>query len=374
MSATAPAPARMPLATRGATKKTIQDVIQSDRVRTQVALAIPKHMDPDRMLRVMLTTVNGNFKLQKCSEASLLNALMKCSQYGLEPDGRHAHLIPYGEQVQLIFDYKGIVSLVRRSGEVSDIHCDVVYENDQFEFSHGVNGILYHKPALKGERGEPYYAYSFVKLKDGTPSYEGMRLDEILAVRDRSQGYQAYVNGTAKQSPWVDNLAEMCKKTAFKRHSKWLPFSASLVEAIHADDDPKDVDSARFRAAKPVFATPLTALPDLPQAEQAEAVDGEPEPLPVKELVKPKPDKRKPAPADTPAETQPADRPALVRLMELMDPDKINESEVLAIARRRNLADDGHQELWELTTDTLEAILRDWEVWRSQILIDRKGP
>jgi len=34
---------------------------------------------------------------------------MNCSALGLEPDGRRAHLIPYGRDVQLIVDYKGIV-------------------------------------------------------------------------------------------------------------------------------------------------------------------------------------------------------------------------------------------------------------------------
>jgi hypothetical protein len=39
-------------------------------------------------------------------------ALLDLSTFGLEPDGRRAHLIPFGDEVQLILDYKRLVELV----------------------------------------------------------------------------------------------------------------------------------------------------------------------------------------------------------------------------------------------------------------------
>ena len=41
-----------------------------------------------------------------------------------------AHLIPYGNEVTLILDYKGLLELVRRSGDVVSIRSELVCEND----------------------------------------------------------------------------------------------------------------------------------------------------------------------------------------------------------------------------------------------------
>lgn len=228
-------------------------------MKDQIAAALPKHMSPDRMIRVMLTAINSNPKLLACTQESLLAALMKCSQYGLEPDGRHAHLIPYKDHCQLIFDYKGMVSLVRRSGDVTDIHCDVVYEKDEFEYSFGSEGGLRHKPNLKDQdRGEIMCAYSFVRLKDGGVSYEVLPWWEIEKVKENSQGYKAFKSGSTQSNPWESNWSEMAKKTAFRRHSKWLPLSFELQEQL-ADD--ADSEESRFAAAKPVIASAPFELP-----------------------------------------------------------------------------------------------------------------
>lgn len=260
-------------------RKDMLTFLQSDSIKNQVALALPRHMKPDRMIRVMLTAINSTPRLLNCSRESLLAALMKCSQYGLEPDGRHAHLIPYGDQVQLIFDYKGLVDLVRRSGEVTDIHCDVVYDADEFEYSFGSGGKLYHKPNLREQnRGAIYCAYSFVKLKDGAVSYDVMSTHEINAVRDASQGYQAFKSGKTRSNPWDSFWNEMAKKTVFRRHTKWLPLSSELKEKVNADDDLAQTEEARLKNAKQVFpvADEMMALPSgdtaaaTPSADSAE--------------------------------------------------------------------------------------------------------
>lgn len=263
-----------------ANRRDVISLLQSDDVKSKVALALPRHMRPDRMIRVMLTTVNNNPKLLNCSRESLLAALLKCSQYGLEPDGRHAHLIPYGDQVQLIFDYKGLVDLVRRSGEVADIHCDVVRETDEFEFSYGDGGKLVHKPNLKTtERGPIFCAYSYVKLKDGYQSYEVMSVDEVEAIKERSSGYQAWKSGKVKSSTWETDWNEMAKKTVFRRHTKWLPLSSELREKIHDDDDgitPKQ----GFAGAKPVFDSATLLDVSLPSEQSAESPEPEIKPEP----------------------------------------------------------------------------------------------
>lgn len=207
------------------------------QMKDQFAMALPKHITPDRFLRVALTAINKNPKLGNCTKESLLACLLDCSQIGLEPDGRKAHLIPYGNQCTLIVDYKGLVELVRRSGEIADIHADIICKNDMFEYSYGTNSTLIHKPNL-ADRGEFLGAYSFVKLKDGAFSFEVMGSKEIENVRKRSKA--------ANLGPWVTDSPEMAKKTVFRRHSKWLPLSSeyqeALQKAIEKDFDlPKDI-------------------------------------------------------------------------------------------------------------------------------------
>lgn len=244
------------------------------RMKAQFAMALPKHITPDRFMRVALTAINKTPKIGQCTRESLLACLMDCSALGLEPDGRKAHLIPYGDKCTLIIDYKGLVDLARRSGEIADIHADVVCANDTFEYSFGSEGKLNHKPKL-GDRGDVVAVYSFAKLKDGSTSYEVMDRDEVEAIRNRSKAGNA--------GPWKTDWNEMAKKTVFRRHSKWLPVSSEkLAEALEKDFDlPSDIVDMSG-VGKPVVREPKAiteAAPEdggvLTEEEKAQAIAAE---------------------------------------------------------------------------------------------------
>ncbi len=245
------------------------------RMKEQFALALPKHITPDRFTRVVLTTINKNPKLASCTKESLLACLMDCSALGLEPDGRKAHLIPYGNACTLIVDYKGLVDLARRSGEISDIHADVVCANDAFEYSFGSEGKLIHKPNLT-DRGEVVAAYSFAKLKDGSSSYEVMNKAEIEAIRARSKAGNA--------GPWKTDWNEMAKKTVFRRHAKWLPVASDKIqEALDKDfDGPGDlldtskVGKPEVREPKAIEAAPVDGLTEEEKRQALEAENKRP--------------------------------------------------------------------------------------------------
>lgn len=223
--------------------KTIRDLIASDKFKDQVSLALPKHCTPDRFARVALTALNRTPKLAECTQQSLLQCLMDLSALGLEPDGRRAHLIPYGDKATLVIDYKGLVELAIRSGEISTIHADVVCENDVFVFNMG--RIEKHEIDFKKPRGNMYAAYSHVVMKDGSVKDEVMGKEDIDAIRKRSR--------SANSGPWVTDYNEMAKKTSFRRCSKWLPLSAELREKIEKDDEPLNVtpDAARSEPLNP---------------------------------------------------------------------------------------------------------------------------
>lgn len=259
--AVAATPAQNKLAAQA--KATTMDLLKGDAFRDRIVNALPKHLTPDRMIAVALTCINKTPKLAHCDQGSFFQAMLNLSQLGLEPDGRRAHLIPYGDQVQLIIDYKGLVELAMRSGQVSNIHADVVCDADVFEYDMG--DIKTHKIDFKKERGEMYAAYSICTFKDGTRKCEVMSKSEVEKIRSRSRA--------GKAGPWVTDFNEMAKKSAFRRLSKWLPLSPEVRDAFDKDDDvPRDI-TASVRVSSPL------ARVELPDAggETKEAAPTEPD-------------------------------------------------------------------------------------------------
>lgn len=213
--------------------QTLKALITGEQFKSQLALVTAKHVTPERIVRVALTAMLKNPKLAECDQASFCLAILNLASYGLEPNGRQAHLIPFENRAkgivecQLILDYKGIAELVMRSGLVSNIHADIVCENDEFIYETGV--LTKHKANYRQGRGKVYAVYTLVRMKDGTEKCDVMSLEEVEAIRARSK--------SGKSGPWVSDWNEMAKKTVFKRCSKWLPLSPEIRDAIEGDND-----------------------------------------------------------------------------------------------------------------------------------------
>jgi recombination protein RecT len=255
---------------------TLRDKLNNPAQLQEIARALPKHMNADRMARVTLTQMTRTPKLAECEPASFFQCLMTCSQWGLEPDGRHAHLIPFENrkrgvvECQLIIDYKGFVQLAMRTGNIASIHCDSVCENDEFDYDCGE--VLRHKIDFRKPRGEAYAFVCIIKMKDGGKKCEVMTRDEVDAIRKRSR--------SANNGPWVTDFNEMAKKTVFRRASKWIELSSEIRDAFDHDD--KDYVDGRVTARQTAAITTaddLTAMLAKPQqtaiaeTSNAEAID-----------------------------------------------------------------------------------------------------
>lgn len=223
--------------------KDLRSLLKSDTVREQIALALPKHMDADRMARVALTACNKTPNLLKCDTTSVLTALMTCSACGIEPDGRNAHLIPYGTTCQLIIDFKGYVILAKRNG-LKNIFGDVVCQNDTFEWNRDESGLHFnHEYDFKKPRGEMYAAYVIWNEASGDFCGEIMQKEEIDAIRKRSR--------SSGSGPWVSDYNEMAKKTVIRRASKKWDITPEIRDAIEADDQSFERDVSPEATAKP---------------------------------------------------------------------------------------------------------------------------
>lgn len=207
--------------------KTIFDVIQAGA--KQFATALPKHINSDRFVRIAITTIRQNPKLAQCNQESLLGALMVSAQLGLEPGVLgQCYLIPYGRECQFQIGYKGMIELLRRSGQLKDIYAYSVYENDEFEMTYGLNRDLKHKPNLQ-DRGNFIGCYCVAVLKDDARAFEYMTKEEIEAHGKKFS--KTYGNG-----PWKTDFEAMAHKTVVKKMLKWLPLSVEFLEMANKDE------------------------------------------------------------------------------------------------------------------------------------------
>lgn len=253
---------------------TIRDHLRSDKFRERIASVMPKHCTSDRMIAVALAAVSRTPQLQdkRLDQASFFKAMMACSELGLEPDGRLAHLIPFNNrkrnciEVQLIIDYKGLVQRAYRSGEVTRIHADVVYKEDEFDYQLGK--VVSHRPFyLNGiaDGGPVIGAYCVVEMKNGAEKHEFMPTKDIESVRNRS------ANGKSDKSPWASDWNEMAKKTVFRRAEKWIPSSAEWRSALELDGDRLEAPVSNAPAVPRINLTPTPEPPKLTE-ESPEAI------------------------------------------------------------------------------------------------------
>ena len=88
-----------------------------ERMKPQMALAIPRHMSVDRMARLAMTAFSTNKDLQNCRTDSILGSLMTATQLGLEPGiNGQGYLIAYKGNCTFVPGWKGLVDLVARAG------------------------------------------------------------------------------------------------------------------------------------------------------------------------------------------------------------------------------------------------------------------
>ena len=152
------------------------------RVEPEIAKAIPaevqKVLSTERMIRLTLTLFRDTPKLQECSPESIVAALIKSAQLGLEPDGElgAGYLIPRWNKKkgcrEAIFQrgMQGNLQLLYRTGLVKgSVQAHVVYEaevkNGYFTWEEGLEPKLSHKPMVSREpRGDIVLAYARAEL------------------------------------------------------------------------------------------------------------------------------------------------------------------------------------------------------------------
>lgn len=242
----------------------LKDIIKGEAFKGCVSSFFDDEKNRERFLQVAVNATVKTPALLNCDRNSFLNALMQLASFGLNPDGRNAHMIPYGKTCTLIIDYKGLVTLALRSPRVSKVEAFVVYKNDTFRLTNGEVEHIVDNPF--GDRGEVVGYYAVCQFNDGVKKFEVMSKAEVDAVRKRSRA--------SNNGPWVTDYDEMAKKTVFKRLTKWLPVTPELTAAVQKDDEEYENKRVVRKVTQDLDFGDETEEPDeTAEAEKAEVVD-----------------------------------------------------------------------------------------------------
>lgn len=235
---------------------TLYDLVNSEDAKSQLAIALPKHLDASRFTRIVLTELRKTPALLQCTPQSFTAAVIQAAQLGLELGSGlgYAYLIPYKDTCQLIIGYKGLIDLARRSGSLAKIAAYVVYEHDFFDYELGDDEKILHKPGM-GDRGKPVAVYAIAKLTNGEVQREVMSVHQVEVIRQRAK----------RPNPvWGTDWEEMARKTVIRRICKILPLSPEMRDAIDVEAHDYEEEPQRLRPAR--FAE-ISAAPDMPLAQ-----------------------------------------------------------------------------------------------------------
>lgn len=198
-----------------------------ERMKPQMALALPKHMSADRMARLTLTAFSTNKQLQACKTDSILASLMVATQLGLEPGiNGQGYLIPYKDTCTFVPGWKGLVDLVARAGRAT-VWTGAVYHGDKFDYQLGDEPFCRHKPG--DSEGEFTHVYAIGRVKDAQ-----MPVIEVWTRGKVNKHLAQYnkVGGRHYALANENNFEMYARKIALLQVLKYMPSSIELSNAI----------------------------------------------------------------------------------------------------------------------------------------------
>jgi len=201
-----------------------------DQFKGEIARALPRHLNPDRMSRIALTAFRRTPKLGECDPRSVFAAVIQASQLGLEPDtlGR-SYLIPYGRECQFVPGWKGLVDLVNRAGNAT-VWTGAVFQGDEFDYALGDKPFVSHKPCGEDDPNLITHVYAVGRVKGAEwPVIEIWPISRVKRHRDR-------YNKVGKRHYSFENLEMYARKVVLLQVIKYMPASAELAAAIGLND------------------------------------------------------------------------------------------------------------------------------------------
>jgi recombination protein RecT len=211
---------------------------------------LPRHVDPERFSRLVLTAVKATPELMRCfateqGETSVLLSAMQAAAIGLEPNTptQDAWILPRKNkgvwEAQLAIGYRGYQRLARRSGTVKTIFAEVVRTGDHFVYRRGLEADTFEHEVNSAEGDELTHAYAVVRFTNGGYNFTVLDRAAIVKRRDMSP---SWTGSQRKYSPWVNWEEPMWRKSAIRALVPYLDLAPDVESAIEADERPLGFD------------------------------------------------------------------------------------------------------------------------------------
>lgn len=200
------------------------------KMRPEFERALPRHMNADRMLRIVLTEFRKNPDLEQCSQRSLLGSIVTLAQLGLEPGVLgQAYLIPYKGICTPVPGWQGIADLVGRSGRAS-VWTGAVYEGDEFSYNYGDRPFIEHRPGDQEDDARLLYVYAVGRIKNAEwPIIEVWSTAKVLKHRNR-------FNKVGEKHYSYNHFEMYARKVALLQVIKYMPKSVELQTAVDLEN------------------------------------------------------------------------------------------------------------------------------------------
>ncbi len=200
-----------------------------ERGKSAVAMALPKHLSPDRMLRLALTCFSTTPALRQCTGQSILSSIVVASQIGLEPGvAGQGYLIPYKNTCTFVPGWQGLVGLLNNSGRAT-AWTGAVFEGDVFDFQLGSSPRCAHVPGPNfGDPDKMTWVYACGKVNGSEqPVVEAWPMSRVWKHRDK-------FNKVGARHYSFQHPEMYARKVVLLQVLKYMPRSIELSNALVA--------------------------------------------------------------------------------------------------------------------------------------------
>lgn len=202
-----------------------------DKYKGQIANALPKHITPDRMVRLTMTAFSQNTALQKCDLHSIFASVIVASQLGLEIGvGGQGYLVPYGGKATFVPGWQGLVDLVSRAGRAT-VWTGAVSVGDEFDWALGDRPFIKHRPGSGGDTWKDITHVYAVGRVNGSeyPVLEVWTMDRVVKHLNKFNKVGARHYALEKNG---QNMEMYARKVVLLQVLKYMPKSIEVQRAM----------------------------------------------------------------------------------------------------------------------------------------------
>lgn len=223
-------------------EKNVLRTLTSENFKKAIFSLSPVKNQVERLTAIAVSQVKQNPKLLTCDPTSVCVSISKALELGLSlGHGGEAYLIPFWStakrtnECSIIIGYKGILSLMYKTGLVKMIDTGTVRALDEFDFWKDEKIHFYHKPNFKEKKAPIERFYARLEMRNGGFNVALVDIEEAEFLKDKADE-KAKKAGLKENSFWNEFFEEMGKKTAIRRLAKNVP-NFNFIDKILKEED-----------------------------------------------------------------------------------------------------------------------------------------